>query len=467
MHVPAVATSKAFPTLTRSYAVASLIGVLIAAMALGILYRELSIRVLLRFGELGNVAVARTTVHALGPELVRYLESEEPQGPTHEFTPLPPKVLNMISGTIRDTSVARIKIYTREGIVAYSSRPYEVGADDSQNTRFLGAMQGEVRSELSYRDAFSLLGRGGHDNNLIETYVPIIPAGHFRPVGVLEIYTDVHPIVTAMGRLELLVFIGIGGIMVALYGLLVFAVRRSENVIAEQRQTILERNRTLEVLSARMLTAEDNERRRISTELHEEIAQNLSAAKLRVESFAMAAAKSTGAHEMDADREIVPLVQEAIRDVRALALDLRPPSLDDFGLVTTLGGLCREVQASHPQLELTTQLDVEEGEIPDSLKGIIFRILRDTLKHLACTLTGGRVRILMGTDERGRLVLALDVAHQSKGTGPTPETEGRDGDIIGAIWERAVLSGAALEVSRNGPDGCQCRAVWELQTTDA
>lgn len=465
MHVPA--TAKAFPTLTRRYALASLIGVLIAAVALGILYRELSIRVLLRFGEQGNVAVARTTVHALGSELVRYLESEEPQGPTHEFTPLPPKVLDVISGTIRDTSVARVKIYTREGIVAYSSQPYEVGADDSQNLRFLGAMQGEVRSDVNYRDAFSLLGRGGHDDNLIETYVPIIPAGHFRPVGVLEIYTDVHSIVAAMNRNELLVFLGIGGIMVVLYGALVYAVRRSEDIIARQRQTILERNRTLEVLSARMLTAEDNERRRISTELHEEIAQNLSAAKLRVESFAMAAAKGKGAHGMDPDREIVPLVREAIQDVRALALDLRPPSLDDFGLVTTLRGLCREVEARHPHLELTTQLDVEEGVIPDSLKGIIFRILQDTLKHLARTSTTGRIKILMGSDARDRLVLGLDVEHQSNGTGPTPEAESLEKEAIAAVWERAVLSGAALEVSRNGPNGCQCRAVWELQTSNA
>lgn len=467
MHVRAIATAKASPTLTRSYAAASLIGVLIAAIALGILYRELSIRVLLRFGEQGNLAVARTTVHALGPELVHYLEASSPASPAHAFDPLPPEVLDVISGTIRDTSVARVKIYNRGGIVAYSSRPYEVGTDDSENLRFKGAMQGEVRSELSYRDAFSLLGRGGHDDNLIETYVPIIPAGHYRPVGVLEIYTDVHAIVAAMNRNELVVFIGIAGIMVALYGLLVLMVRRSESVIAEQRQTILERNRTLEVLSARMLTAEDNERRRIATELHEEIAQNLSVAKLRVESFTMAASKTKAAHGMDPDREIVPLVRAAIRDLRALAMDLRPPSLNDFGLLTTVRAMCREVQADNAELELTTNLEVAEDEIPETLKGTIFRVLQDTLKHVARTWGSGRIRILLDHERPHQLALQLDVEHTPVAGDKDPGTEAAGQETIPAVWDRAVLSGASIEVSRNDPNGCQCRAVWDLQTSSA
>ncbi|MGE5154809.1 MAG: sensor histidine kinase [Bdellovibrio bacteriovorus] len=462
MHSSSVAVPKVFPRLTRYYAVASLIGVVIAAVTLGILYRELSIRVLLRFGEQSNVAVARTTVHALGPDLIRYLETIGPPDPAQGLKPLPGPVLDVISGTIRDTSVARVKIYNRDGVVAYSSRPHDVGTNDSANPRFQGAMRGEVRSDLSYRDAFSLLGRGGHDDNLIETYVPIIPAGLYRPVGVLEMYTDVHPIVAAMNRNEILVFLGIGGIMLALYGVLVFAVRRSEGVIAQQRQTILERNRTLEVLSARMLAAEDNERRRIATELHEEIAQTLSAAKLRVESYALAASRSKGGRRIDPDQEIVPLVREAIRDVRALAMELRPPSLDDFGLLTTLRALCRELQAGHPRLELATDLEVDEGEIPEALKGTIFRILQETLKRVSRRWTEGRVRIALGQDAPDRLVLEVEVEHQPNDTGPAAENEATEKETIAAVWERAVLSGASLEVARSDPEGCQCRAVWEL-----
>lgn len=461
MNAPALA--KESPTLTRSYAVASLLGVLIAAIALAVLYRELSIHVILKFGEQGNVAVARTTVNALGPELVRYLEAGSPASSSQKSDQLPAHVVDVINGTIRDTSVARVKIYNRDGIVAYSSRPYEIGTDDSDNLRFQGAVQGEVRSELNYKDAFSLLRDGGHDENLIETYVPILPPGHIRPVGVLEIYTDVHPIVAAMNRNEVLVMLGIGVIMAVLYGLLLYAVRRSAEIISRQRQTILERNKILELLSARMLAAEDNERRRVATELHEQIAQNLSAAKLRVETFARAVSMNNGCHAMEPAQEFVPLVREAIRDVRALAMDLRPPSLDDFGLITTVKALCREVQAGNEQLELTTDLEVAEDDIPEQLKGIIYRILQETLKQIAQTWISGRIRVLLACDGPNQLALEVDVEHQPAQADATPGAAGKVAEEqIATIWERAVLSGASLNVRGIRQNACQCRAVWDL-----
>jgi len=260
--------------LTRRYAVASLFGVLVAAIALVILYREMSINIILQFGEQANVAVAKTTVSASGQELVEYLQQNEFPERVAGARQLPEHLLGLITSSIRDTSVERIKIYGRNGIVLYSSRAGDIGVDDSANPRFRGAIQGEVVSILSYHDAFDFLGRYSRDDNLIETYVPVYEAGSSRPIGVFEIYTDVAPTVRAMTRSGVVVFLGIAAIMAVLYSLLLYVVHQSDNVIAGQRQTILERNNTLEVLSARMLAAEDRERGRIATELHEEILQS-------------------------------------------------------------------------------------------------------------------------------------------------------------------------------------------------
>ena len=448
--------------LTRRYAVASLFGVFVAAIALVILYREMSINTILQFGEQANIAVAKTTVSASGQELVDYLQKNESTERLAGARHLPAHLLGLITSVIRDTSVVRIKIYGREGVVLYSNRESDIGVDDSGNPRLRGAIEGEVISILGYHDAFDFFARHSRDENLIETYVPVYEAGSSKPIGVFEIYTDVAPTVRAMTRSGLVVFLGIAVIMAILYSLLLYVVHQSDNLIARQRQTILERNNTLEVLSARMLAAEDRERGRIATELHEEILQSLSAAKLKVEAY-VHSVRSRRASASEAD-EIGPLVGSIIRDIRALAMDLRPSILDDFGLLTTIRALSRDAAASHDQWKIETEIAVSEEDIPKSLKGIIFRILQETLKQIARTHAICRVRIEMTREDTGPL--AVDFSAECDGPHAQPlagmEFEpALDQEKMAAIWERAVLSGGSLRVMAVSENGVHCRAVWD------
>jgi signal transduction histidine kinase len=445
--------------LGRLYAIASVIGILVAAIALAVLYRELSIRVILEFGERSNVTVAKTVLNAFRPELAEYLLMEHTAttiGPTDAPTP---RLSSLITESVRDTPIVRIKIYNHHGIVLYSTRKHEIGTDDSANLEFQSALGGNVRSKLMYRDWFGLFHRGNDDDNLIETYVPVRGAGQRQPIGVLEIYTDVSPIVRAMTRAELLVLLGIGVIMIILYSSLLYVVRRSERVIAGQQRTILDRTRTLELLSARMLAAEDAERRRIATELHEEIAQTLGAAKMRVEAYANTTAKPHPRSEPSASADIVPLVQQAMREVRGLALDLRPPGLDDFGLLATTRSLCRESAEAHEDLAITADFAVSEEEIPPNLKAIIFRILQETIRRVTRTPGIGELQIAI-KKQQDQLELAVDLGETT-----APEdvavgaAEPRD-DPIAAIWERAVLSGASFQKSRIRGNGVRYCAEW-------
>ena len=132
--------------LTRRHAVASLFGVFVAAIALVILYREMSINTILQFGEQANIAVAKTTVSASGQELVDYLQKNESTERLAGARHLPAHLLGLITSVIRDTSVVRIKIYGREGVVLYSNRESDIGDDDGGNPRLRGAIQGEVIS---------------------------------------------------------------------------------------------------------------------------------------------------------------------------------------------------------------------------------------------------------------------------------------------------------------------------------
>jgi signal transduction histidine kinase len=445
------AVSKHF-ALSRLYAIASVLGVLVAGIALAVLFRELSIRAILDFGEQSNVTVANTALNAFCPELAEYLRLEESAGGDQTTKVIPPRLLDLVRESVRGTAIARIKIYDRRGTVLYSTREYEIGTDDRVNEGFQSAIGGDIRSKLSYRDWFDVFQRADRDDNLIETYVPVRQVGQHQPVGVFEIYTDVAPIVRAMTRTELLVLLGIGLIMSILYGSLLYVVRRSERIIADQRQTILERTRTLELLSARMLAAEDAERHRIATELHEEIAQTLAAVKIRVEAYASAAAKSRSRSGKDPSEDIVLLVQAAIRDVRDLAMDLRPPSLEDFGLLTATRWLCRKTAEAHEDPAITTDFTVGEREIPREVKPVIYRILQETLRQVTRTAGIDELRIAI-TKQDEELTLAVDLAM------PTAPPASEDDPFL-AVWERAVLSGASVNRSRPAETGVRYEARW-------
>src|SRR6185295_17776472 len=89
----------------------------------------------------------------------------------------------------------------------------------------------------------------------------------------------------------------------------------------------------LQMFSRQLIEAQEDERRRIARELHDQIGQVLTAVKMNLYAVQRVShTKEAGAHI----RDNIDAVDEALRLVRDLSIDLRPPLLDDLGLVTAL-----------------------------------------------------------------------------------------------------------------------------------
>lgn len=449
------------PGLPRPSMILVFVGLLAAAVALTVLYRELSIRTIIEFGEQSNASIANAAVNAVFPELVAFLNSPPPDSARPAPADLPEGLLRVINGTPRTTPVARIKIYNAQGIILHSSLVHEIGTDDSANPRFQESMRGRLHSRLQYHDAFDIFAPASIDDNLIETYVPIHQPGRLRPIGVFEVYSDANAMVRTMNRNELLILSGIGLIIAVLYGLLVFAMRRSERVITAQGRTILERNHELEMLSARALAAEESERRRVAVELHEDIAQDLSAAKYKLEAASSQATAAGGNASAAPSDEVIRLLQEAIRDVRNLAVELRPPSFDDFGLVTTTRALCRQIEDNVAGLDIHLDITVPEEAIPDALKIVIFRIVQQSLHLLAQTPGVTQIGVLLRRAVELELILEFGCTYMASGD---TDEQGSLMEIpyIAAPWSRAILSGGAVRMTRGDGGICRCRASWAV-----
>lgn len=214
----------------------------------------------------------------------------------------------------------------------------------------------------------------------------------------------------------------------------------------------------LQALSARTLGVQEEERRRIARELHDEIGQALTAVKIHIQ----AARRQVQGAGSEALAEAIEVVNEALKQVRSLSLDLRPPQLDQLGLVPALRWhLEKQAAASGVAVDLVApQL---RGRLSSELETVCFRIVQEaltnTLRHAGAShvsvelrLEGDQLQLNVTDDGRG-----FDV---SQARSHSLET-GHAG--LFGMEERATLAGGLLQLQSTPGHGATIRAAFPLR----
>ena len=456
--------------ITRYFSIASLASIVLAAVLLALFSRYMAIKGIVHLGEKSNAEVAQAALNAVKPHVLRYLAAvEQIDKPGTDIDPLDTRLARTISD-IMDTyeAVVRVKIYNKHGIVVFSTKTSQIGHDQIErssddvnvNTGFTSAMNGRVASKLVYRDAFNPFKQPTNDDNLLQTYIPVRRSVTAPVQGVFEIYTDVAPLVDYAQYTQVEIA-GVTAIILALlYLTLLVIVRRSEKIMEAQQNTIRERTETLEVLSAQLLTAGENEKKRLAEELHEDVAQTLSAIKFQVEHAVQVATQQSAEENAKSLASIVAAVQDAIRKVSAMAMDLRPPSLDDLGVVTTIDWYLRKFQSRHPEILLESNIEIEESEVSHALKIILYRIVQEMLENLAKFSMANLVSLHLGKIDNNIALIVEDNGgmYRSGETGAPGKNEKRI--WLSAIEQRAVLSGGTVALEHNPAGGYRMRFAW-------
>jgi len=135
----------------------------------------------------------------------------------------------------------------------------------------------------------------------------------------------------------------------------------------------------LRELSARLLRAQENERRTLARELHDEVGQSLSAILMEAEGAACAEEPVEIREHLAAIRS---MAEKTVNEVRDLALLLRPSMLDDFGLVPALKWQARET-AKRTGLHVVVQADDTMDGLPDEHQTCIYRLVQEALNNAA------------------------------------------------------------------------------------
>ena len=218
--------------------------------------------------------------------------------------------------------------------------------------------------------------------------------------------------------------------------------------------TIQESEKQLRALSVQLLNAQEKERKRIAQELHDGIGQNLAAIKFGVENIL---------HQMGGKRSDPPiktldttvkLIQNAVEEVRRIATDLRPSMLDDLGILATLGWFIREFETIYSGIRIESSIEIQERDVPDPLKIVIYRVLQEGLNNVAKHSRTECVSVSLK-----RTGNAIELAIKDEGIGFDLENA-RAGLGLASMRERVELPGGMFSLESVKGKGTVIRAIW-------
>jgi two-component system, NarL family, sensor kinase len=332
-----------------------------------------------------------------------------------------------------DEAIARVKIWDRSGRIVYSDDPRLIGARYRLSSQDLAEFKGEQahaevtnlsRPENRFERQFG---------KLLEVYIPIqSPNGRhlryetyyrssFIDARARRIFRQFAP--AMLGALILLALIQLP--------LAWWLARRVQRGQDEQER-----------LLRRAIEASDVERRRIASDLHDGVVQDLAGV-----SYSLSAAAEGAPHPFDAElRQAAAATRHGIGQLRTLLVEIYPPELHRAGLEAALSDLLGSASARG----LETSLEVDpEAKLGRDAEALFFRVAQEAVRNVVKHARAKQVRIAVGaSDGRARLVVEDD------GRGFAPIVGGGDGHFGLRVLEDLVRdAGGELEIDSTPGEG--------------
>ncbi|NMG45127.1 PAS domain S-box protein [Aromatoleum toluvorans] len=241
-------------------------------------------------------------------------------------------------------------------------------------------------------------------------------------------------------------------------GLLVTAAIRDVTERERAKTRLEEASQRMQLLSQRVLEAQEVERRRIAHELHDEIGQALTAMKINIE-FALQQAESDD--QTRRLKECVHIVEHTLSQVRSLSLDLRPPQLEELGLVAALRWHV-DRQAKISGITPHFVASPLPRRLHPAIETACFRVAQEALTNVVRHARAQQVWIFLGKRD-GELHLSV----RDDGGGFDVQTArglAAKGGSVGLLGmqERVMLVGGRLEISAEPGAGTEIRAAFPL-----
>lgn len=215
-------------------------------------------------------------------------------------------------------------------------------------------------------------------------------------------------------------------------------------------------------LSHEILSAQERERKRISRELHDEIGQTLAAISVTLATLTKRAVVDTA----DLTKRIANtqrLVKRSMDTVHRFARELRPPLLDDLGLIPALQSFMREY-SKRTQLRVHLRVVAAAEQLSDDKRTVLYRVIQEALANVVshARATEATVRIHKVADD-----IELEVHDNGKGFDVNRVLSGKKLKRLGVLGmrERVEMVGGSFSIDSAPVDGTTVRAKIPFSTT--
>ena len=162
----------------------------------------------------------------------------------------------------------------------------------------------------------------------------------------------------------------------------VTTITKDISIIKNLELELRDSQRRLKEFSRKSIEALEADRKAVSRELHDSIGGNLAAIKFAMESIVKKIAEKPDAATTSLEKTISHLA-ETIKECKRISANLRPEIIDDRGLLPTIDWHTRQFSQHYNQIKIIQQLDVDEREVPELLKIVIYRVIQEALNNAA------------------------------------------------------------------------------------
>jgi len=214
---------------TNRFLLISVLVGLVVVTTLLLLYRSITTQALIEQEERANTNVVYILANMILPRVDNLLNQ------TESLNQIDLELVDrLVNQAVLNTSIAKVKIMNRSGLVLYSSDPTQIGESKYTNDSFNSAIEGVPATSLSMRKTFRAFTAELRDRHIISTYIPIRSNESRRIIGVFEIYSDVTHLFQTSMRIQLQIGIAVALSLMLIYLVLYKMARRADRVVNAQ-----------------------------------------------------------------------------------------------------------------------------------------------------------------------------------------------------------------------------------------